>query len=137
MSITISITNNFQFCKANGLVVTTLETRGREYGIPDYEIHECPFELNLANGNFAALWSALGLEVECCGTIDAHELAGRLNNLKRNLRGLTSQGDVDAEEGRCTVINVGRSMDQVTRYYWELRKIVTAALERNEEITWG
>lgn len=91
------------------------------------------FEFNLSNSNFYALWSALNLFIDdenVCGSISAIELEKALEGFK--VSSLTSKTYQDGN-----FISFGRTQEQVTRYYWSLRKLVQEAKELNQAIVWA
>lgn len=143
MSVTITIQNNYAYCDTNNL--TTIEkfdlsTEDGKYWSAVYRADhrkEYPFEMNLSNSNFIALWGMLGLNPEYSGSIKPEELEGRLNNIKGKLADLTSPTVIEMKDECPKIIEFGRSMNQVTRYYFELRKIASEAIKRNEIIVWG
>lgn len=126
MSVTIFINNNNKYVRENCPELIEVETF--EDG---YTFERLPFEINLANGNFFALWSALtnSFNVECCGSIDPNELLGLLNRFKP--KSIVTSTQVDGN-----YIQSGRSLEQVTRYYWNLRSIAIEAKNRNEIVVW-
>lgn len=134
MTVTIRIKNNAEYIKANHpelIEKLELEPDEKEMFQREY-LERYPFELELSNVNFCDLFRALGVaNPEPYGDISATELQGRLTILKRNLGSMVEE---PKQEGR--ILYCGRSQERVTRYYWELSKIVREAITRGESITW-
>jgi len=134
MSVDITIEDNRAYIDKNCPELIEIEDMSdiaAQYGYDNYVYKIYPFELNIANGNFYALFRELGLfDVDCCGSMSADELLGRLNNLKP--KNLVESGYREGNVASC-----GRNIDQCTRYYWELRKIATEAKNRDKTIVWS
>lgn len=89
-----------------------------------------PHSLNVSNHNFYSLWSSLGFNPVCGGELPASSLFNALKTFKP-----ASITEASYIEGNFH--HSGRTIQQTTRYYWELMHIVTHALEHNEAIYWS
>jgi hypothetical protein len=132
MSITVTIENNREYVKAN--CPELIEVVTQDYYGDAYTIEYLPFELNMANGNFGAVFRAMGLALTeddfFFGSIPATEFRKHLNQLKPTK--LTYES---TQEG--IMFTQGRTLEQATRYYWQLNKICNEALKRGANITWS
>lgn len=132
MSITVTIENNREYVKANCPELIEVET----YDCNDEvrTIEYLPFELNMANGNFGDVFRSIGLALTedtfWYGNMSAAEFRKHLNQLKPAK--LTSEAEQDG-----IVYTQGRTIEQATRYYWQLNKICNEALKRGARIVWG
>ncbi len=88
------------------------------------------WQINMANGNFHTIFSALGLSTECCGDIDPRTLA---KAIKAYIPGLAVRATV--QEGN--MISCGLDDDQVSRRLDVLLEIAEEAARREERIIWG
>lgn len=131
MSVTISIENNVPFIDENSPELVTVRTY-EDPCSPDgtASFKDYPFEVNLANGNFFALWQAIGLEADYCGAIEADVLLAALSRFDVN--SLVSETVVDGRMVCC-----GRTIEQVSRYFWNVSLIAHEAKSRGELVTWG
>jgi hypothetical protein len=96
------------------------------------------WEVNMANGNFVTLMSALGINPgneNGCGAIDGRTLLDAINRFRPELavRSTTEEHT----EGGALFINCGIDSDYVTRRITKLREIATEAARREEMIVWG
>ena len=133
MSITIMIENNYSFIDANSPELIKLESYEADEQYPDgvtFKIY--PFELNIANGNFACLWEALGLYTDdCyCGSIEAKLLISYLKQL--NIKLVCREDEQDGN-----LYTQGIDLARASRYYWNLMQIAQEAAKRGEKVTWG
>lgn len=127
MSVTISIENNCEYVKANCPERIRTYSYDKDIDPEQHVFEDYPFEMNLANGNFAALWNSLGLDCEdCSGSIRAIELKNRLKMF--SAKKLTCETEVQGN-----FYDFGRSTEQVTGYYWRLQQICVEALRRGAE----
>lgn len=126
MSVSITISGNVQFCDRNGLFREIHD----DYGI----MREYPFDMNLANGNFAALWSAMGMD-SMYGDIYPQKLAARVRALK--CEDVVREESSEFGSGGCEIINCGLPAEQVSRYIEALSLMCEEAERREEKIVWG
>ena len=96
------------------------------------------WEVNMANGNFATLMSALGLSSgndNGCGAIDARTLLEALNRFRPELavRATTEE----TGPGGAQMVNCGIGLDYIIRRTEKLREIAMEAARREEMIVWG
>lgn len=149
MSVTITIADNRQYCTANNLGRTVREECCTDHdvlcpcchGHGFVEYVELPFELNLANGNFATLAAALGVfdddngQVEYCGAVDGRRLLTALRSLDPAL--VLRAPAAEYDDGRLRVFHGGLTREQVARYIAELSAIAAEAERREQPIVWG
>lgn len=151
MTVTITILRNGCYCEEHGLVqvdrypcfaCTNLDPACP----PDADCPVCegtgqeafrsyPFELNVANRNFATLWSALGLDADYCGRMDSRQLQAALRAADAAL--ILRDTVVETSPARATFIDQGISPDQARRYLEALAEIASEAERREEPIVWG
>jgi hypothetical protein len=103
------------------------------------------WQINLANGNFHTVFSALGLSTECYGEIDGRTLA---KAIKAYIPGLAERAEVqercgallpgkgDEREGALHIF-CGLSGDQVDARLARLLEIAEEAARREEKVIWG
>ena len=101
-------------------------------GETKYEV--LPYELNLANVNFAHLWNTLGLTTDedggsCDGRVILRKLAGAPLPVRQ---GYHKIGDQGAES-----IDPGIDTERAERYYYVLKEIAEEATRREELVIWG
>lgn len=150
MSVTVSIAHNWAYCREFGLVNRESCACGCEPGESRDDCEECggtgvfsfetvPFELNLTNDNFAAVWDALGLAEDFCGQIDGRTLTARLDTIDAEAivqrRPRDVRIDRDGSGPRCT--NFGIRPVQAERYIDLLGIIGVEAQRREEPVVWG
>ena len=137
MSVTLYIENNRQYVDEN----CPEQIEEIVYDTPGYDLfidRRYPFEMNLANGNFFALWSALDLEADYCGEIHPNLVLGALKRkASRAASELVREASASREDGKCLMIDCGRSEGQVSRYFFRLREIASEALRRGEMLYWA
>lgn len=143
MSVTVSIENNRDYCKAHHLIQITQEDCFCAYkaGEAQPDCPDCngtgkemvstvPFEMNLANANFSTFWSALGLDIEdWSGFLDARIVLERLKSFDEALA--LRAGGVDG-----IVIESGLDAERVASYVEKLTGIAREAERREEKIFW-
>lgn len=147
MSVTIQIDGNRDYCDRAGL--TKIEQVECYCGDCDqgFEPHcdSCggtgkmlsatyPYELNIANSNWAALVAELGIanpgrcyEGECWG----HRLKVAVKHVEPDA--LTKTGQFDVLDA---LFEAGRSRQQVERYLQALEMIAQEAMRREERVIW-
>lgn len=139
MSITITINNNVKYLRENAP-----ESITREYLDPN-DIYDqqmlqyypegyreyFPFEMNLANANFGDLWRSLELEFDYSGELSADVVIKALEE-NFSVKKLVANGFTEGN-----YIEIGRSREQVTSYYWRLNQLAREALKRGENIVWS
>ena len=142
MSITVTINGNYDYCDAHQLTVKQEEEclcvhhEATEASCPFckgsgvYVDVLYPFEMNLANRNFATLWNSLGLEFDYTGSIDARLVRDALSRLPQDLLLRSTR-----REGNC--IDFGISEAQASSYVSRLQDICDEAERREELITWS
>jgi hypothetical protein len=141
MSVTITISDNRAYCQAHGMI----ERETFDCQCVDFpEITDCqgcqgtgkvtfehsPFDMNLANTNFAAVWSALGLDAEYSGEIDGRTLLARLATI-------TADAFIRDPVRYGNMISSGVILEQAERYASSLTSIATEAARREEKVVWG
>ena len=104
------------------------------------------WELNMANGNFHTIFSALGLSTECYGEIDGRTLAKAIQDY---IPGLAEREEVrercgalvpsqEDERGAGALhIHCGLSGEQVDARLSRLLEIAEEAARREEKVIWG
>jgi hypothetical protein len=132
MSVTITIENNHKYIDANHPELITVEVFDKDIDPDQFEFKVYPFELNLANGNFACVWQALGLySDDCyCGSMSANLLISYLNKL--NVRSIKREDSQDHN-----VYTQGIDLERASRYYWSIMSIAQEAKKRDSLIVWG
>lgn len=144
MSITITINNNEKYVRENK--PEEIEKRKIEcycvwHGQVDPTCPKCkgkgwdfyafyPYEMNLANANFATLWNSLGLESKPWGELNPQVA---LKALARTPTALL----VRENRFEDRVYHCGIHEDQANRYFASLKKIADEAEKREEKIIWG
>lgn len=146
MSITISVSNNFEFCRKNNLVeiikeecFCTKNERNNCYyckGSGEWTEEKFPCEMNISNGNFSTLWAALGLEHDYCGEICPNEIIKALRIFDENLL-LRANYVSSNNEGDMNFISFGIDKERALSYIQRLKDIAIHAISRGENITWG
>jgi hypothetical protein len=86
--------------------------------------------LNMANCNFATIFSALGLYTDCCGEVDPRVL---LKAIDAYVPGLAVRETVVAGN----MISCGLDEAAVSYRFSGLRKIAEEAARREEKVFWG
>jgi hypothetical protein len=88
--------------------------------------------LNLANSNFYDFFTILGLSLdsEYCGSEDPTVIY----NLCKSFDPMSLIVDAYSE-GNCYYC--GRTLEQVTRYKWNLMNLAKAAIKAGKRIYWG
>ena len=142
MSVTVSPTNNIEFCQKNNLITICKEECCEWsdchfcHGTNEYETKIYPFEMNLSNGNFSTLWNSLGLDFDYCGEISPEELRDSLLNFDEEL--LLRANHVEANEnGDAHFISFGIDRERAIGYNKRLKAIVAEAFLRKTTISWG
>lgn len=120
MSVTITIDGNREYCHARGL--------GR---VDADGVAHRPFELNLANANFATLWAALGFDAEPWGDADGRTIAARIAATEP---ALIERIDTTPAANCWTA---GITIDQAARYLGHLATIAREAERRERPVVWG
>ncbi|MCR9292026.1 MAG: hypothetical protein NXI32_04855 [bacterium] len=155
MSVSITIRNNSKFCDKHGLTHVDQEqclcTQGGEAepscaycrGSGVETVRSYPFELNVSNVNFVALWRALGLVVvenDLCGSLDARTIMAAMERSDMSTMqrpyiyqtGINENGEKVHAEHR----DYGIDADRVQSYRTRLAAICQEAERREEEIVW-
>lgn len=90
------------------------------------------WQLNMANGNFSTLMSALGVKLsnDLCGSADARLLLAALDRFNPEL-------GVRAERVDRHMVHCGIDLDYVMRRTTKLREIAMEAARREERIVWS
>lgn len=144
MSVTVSIQGNHDWCREHGRVVKVKEEcccvfKGEAEedcflcnGSGIEERDEYPFQLNLANGNFARLCNDLGIKCEPDGEIDGRTLLSLLGSPELHVRDTVEHGG----DGPF-MLTGGITLDQATRYHARLREIALEAQRREALVVWG
>ena len=90
--------------------------------------------MHLSNHNFYCLFSALGLNPQSEAGLVGEESAKVIYNLCKNLnlKNLLEQSYTDNN-----FIHQGRTLEQVTRYKWNLMKLASEAIKDNQPIYWA
>jgi len=86
-------------------------------------------EMNLSNCNFFAFFKKIGIEADYCG----EEKAEVLYNLCKsfNPKALVQNAYAEGNYYDC-----GRSLEQVSRYKWNLMTLASEAMKQNKSIVW-
>ena len=132
MSVTITIENNHQYVDQHCAELIKIETfEPDEFDPEGCSYKEYPFEMDLANINFAALWRALGLYTEDCftGSMSANLLLSYLKRLRIN-------NICREDEKEDNYFAQGIDREKATRYYWSLMQIAKEAEKRNTNVVW-
>jgi hypothetical protein len=148
MSITISIADNEAYCRENNMGTEEdyecicldcdqqpLRSCPHCRGKGTESVTVLPYELNIANGNFAALWASMKLEVDCCGRIDSRTLGERLWKLDIH-RSVQQPSVIKIPDGP-TIHDGGLSLDQIVRYVEVLLVMSNEAERREQPVVWG
>lgn len=150
MSVTITIANNRKHTIDNGAMqYDEYDCQRCEFDGKNPECRECkpyggngkvrferlPFEMNVANGNFAMLWNALALPFDYCGSIDARQVLPVVNATTPEL--LIRATDDSGSDGGVRVIRCGVGYEQAESYLTRLKAIAEEAARREEPIVWG
>lgn len=148
MSITITIRDNREYVTVNcpdRIDVETYDCQCDFDGNPNKNCCDCggtgvvqfrnyPWEMNLANGSFTTLWSALGMDADWCGEIDARVLLHRLRTTDPSLA--ERADEIQRQEGSATFISFGIDGDRTARYFAMLETICREAERREQPILW-
>jgi hypothetical protein len=131
VSVTITINNNHKFVDSNCPELIQVEIFDKDIDPDQVEYKNYPFELNIANGNFASLWQALGLYTDDCysGEISPKILLAYLNQL--SLKRVCTPDEI-----KDNFYTQGIDLSRASRYYWNLMQITKEAIKRNELIVW-
>lgn len=93
-------------------------------------------ELNLANGNFFTLDSALGVfDEEWCGSMSPQHMLNALRTFDPDLAVRAEQREY-GDGGELHYVNCALPREQVDRYVQMLTLIANEALRRGEMIVW-
>lgn len=145
MSVTISICNNIQYCERKHLVQKNMHECGCVCdgqpepkcwickGTGEWEETVYPFEVNVSNGNFIALWKAIGLRIDCSdlsGRMDGRVMLRALKSI--DVKSMVREPVVDGNH-----MDFGISSDQADRYIETLTKISMEAERRESDVCWG
>jgi len=143
MSVTITIENNRQYCLANGLADE------RSYDCDCCDGCDCcddgritylvfPWDLNIANGNFAPLWRALGFALDAnddwAGHTDGRVLAAALERV--TAAQLARPESISTGAKGAMFYDVGLSVERIERYLTALRQIANEAERRESPVVW-
>lgn len=145
MSVTISIRGNQHYCRKNGL--------DREESVPcgcgpATDCPDCggngritfltyPFELNVTNTNFAAVWTVLGFVADWAGSLDGRTLATRLATVDAATIAASREQEIaDGPDGP-RIVNYGIRPIQAACYLDALRAIAAEAERREEPVVWA
>lgn len=144
MTVTITINDNGSYCREHNLErIHRVECHcvGELPGCPIcsgqgcFEYADLPYELNLANANFATLWSSLGFDATEYGEMAPSDLLLALHcgspELACRAERLEQIGDGPV------LLELGIAREQADRYHHVLREIAEEAAERDEPIIWG
>lgn len=95
--------------------------------------------VNLANGNFATLWSALGLDPTPDGQLDAHELLRRLDDLEvRPELAVRAESSLRDRNGRVLGVNCGLDESYVRTRVQALRRVARRAVSQgSHRVEWS
>lgn len=152
MSTTITIENNLAYCRAHNLAVERpsycqccyptgdnpepgcpgCNGTGIDCPIPFVDL---PFEMNLANGNFNTLWSALGFTPSQGGSMDARQILRVLASMDTELL-LRAEDTATGKKG-CQVYYGGICEEQAESYLSRLKEIAEEAAKREELVVWS
>lgn len=147
MSVTITIAHNRDHARQHGTARMIAEPCCHDADCPycggkgQMEAHEeLPFELNLANGNFATLAAAIGCfgdgDDMWCGSAYPHAVKAALRCLDTELAVRCPTKEF-GKRGKLRSMDCGCRPEQVERYTAELTKIADEAERREEMIVWG
>jgi hypothetical protein len=110
-------------------ITFTISTNDRE----DYDVFaELGLTLNISQRNFFTFTSALGLDLDCCGTMEPQELVRYLDKLNPQL----SVRNMEVKNGPITIIDCGISEEQVYHYCNTLRNICVEATRHHRKVQW-
>lgn len=145
MSVTISIRGNQSYCRKNGL--------DREEAVPcgcgpATDCPDCggtgritfltfPFELNLTNANFAAVWNALGIAQDWAGSLDGRALAARLATADADQIAASRTPRVSETPDGPRMVEFGIRPIQAACYLDSLAEIAAEAERREEPVVWA
>ncbi len=147
MSITITISGNREYCRANGLVgETRYDCQTCEFDGRKDDCRECagkgyvafedlPFEMNITNSNFRTLWHALGLDFDWDGAIDGPTLVAAISQMGPDM--LTKPSYTEGGETSARIVHFGTDIERATRYLTNLLKIANEAARREEKVIWA
>jgi len=149
MSVNIEPEDNCRFCEKHGTVQyetyscmcadfgpeamkECLECKGTgEVKFPKY-----PHSVNLSNGNWHTLHSALALPGDsCCGSVEADFLITQIRSTPAEL-GVRAGSD-SQEPGKARVISLGIDESYVETRFIALFAIANEAKRRKVLVTWG
>jgi hypothetical protein len=149
--VTITITNNQQYCRDHGLVITRRShcqcswpggenpdsqcqvCQGTGWdGQPDYLEYPPDFAISVVITNFATLWSALGLEATPSGMISPQQLLAILQTWDPELS-VRSPAWVTEPSGECW-LSCGLPMETVLNYQKRLTFLCQEAVKRGENV---
>lgn len=98
-------------------------------------------ELNVANGNFATLMSAIGFPItgpdSMCGTLDSGKFADKLAHFVQSGRAVSRAPVHGKGSGGAEWHDFGISEEQGQRYINSLWEIIWFAFDQNAMIAWG
>lgn len=151
MSVTITIASNIEYCTKNNLVTfEEYDCQHCSYYDATPECFECggnasghsgkvrfniyPFEMNLANGNASTFLSALGIDFDYCGEMDARVIISALKSYDPALCVRSAVDEQNPNEAR--MINCGISFEHAESYSQRLFAIAIEAEKREEKIVW-
>jgi hypothetical protein len=147
MSVTITISNNEEYCRQNNLISQRCYDCQRcEFDGHNENCSECggkgkvcfdelPFEMNTSNSNFSTLWHSLGLDFDYSGAIDARIVLRALTSSDPAL--LLRETTEETGDKGCRLFSFGIHEEQADRYRTTLQQIATEAMKREEQIVWG
>lgn len=130
MSVTITIANNEAYVRKHHPERILVDVYPADEQSPEMKFERLPYEMNLANGNFSTVFSALGLDVDYCGHLDGRVLRDALR--KTPLELLFRATVVD---GNVTYCGIGQ--EQAAGYFTGLLEIAEEAVRREENVVWG
>lgn len=129
MSITITISNNREYCEQNYPERVIEEVFPEENGYPEMRFKKYPFELNMSNCNFFDIFRGLGLELDYCGEIAPETVLNLMKSVKPS-------NMVRPELVEGNMIDLGRDIDYVSRRLFEIKGLAVEARKRGELIIW-
>ena len=130
MSVTITIANNSEYVKKNCPELIKFEEYPADEFYPAAKFEYLPFEMNMANGNFQTVFSALGLNTEYCGSMDGRKLQNAIRSFNPELA-------IRATNISKNIIEIGIDEDRITYYTESLLEIADEAIKREEMVCWG
>jgi hypothetical protein len=129
MSVTITISNNKKYVDQNCSEKINIIVYPEDDFYPKFTEKNYPFEMNMANGNFHTVMSALGLDMDYVGSMDARIL---YNALKKTHPEMFER--ITRQDGIVTFCGIG--INQAESYHYRLYEICEEAIKREEKLVW-